>query len=148
MEIGCGTGSTLKSLRDQGLYDWVCGVELDPETATIARKRLDAVYQGNIESLDLNIAPSSIDLILCLDVLEHIQDPWLVLKGLRQFLTPGKTLIAIVPNVRFFKVSFPLFFLNGWRYGSEGVLDRTHLRFFVSETAIELLNRLAIELTT
>jgi hypothetical protein len=44
-----------------------------------------------------------------------------------------------VPNIAHLSVSVPLL-LRRFRYQDAGILDRTHVRFFVEDTAIELLN--------
>jgi len=139
LEIGCGTGKTLAWLKSVRQCKWLGGVEFNLEAADQARTRLDVVYDGNIEQMELPIAPGSLDLILCLDVLEHLIDPWTVVKRLQMHLRPGGAIIASIPNVRYRRVVFPLLIQGKWNYTDEGVLDRTHLRFFVRSTAIGLL---------
>ena len=57
---------------------------------------------------------------------------------LHGLLKAGGRLIVSVPNVRYFAVSCGLLFGNRWSYQQEGILDRTHLRFFVRDTAVAL----------
>ncbi len=139
VEIGCGGGYTLEHLRVTGRCQWTCGVELFPEAARLARQRVDEVYEGNIEQMDLPIAPASVDAILCLDVLEHLIDPWGVIRKLHGLLKPGGVVIASIPNVRHFRVVLPLLFSGRWDYTSSGLLDKTHLRFFTKKSAIALM---------
>ena len=139
LEIGCGAGNTLVWLKNLKHCTWIGGVEISPEAVEIARGRLDAVYPVNIEQNNLSIQESTMDLILCLDVLEHMVDPWEVVKRLYKLLKPGGALIVSIPNVRNQKVLFPLLFKERWDYTDAGFLDRTHLRFFVRETAIRLV---------
>ena len=139
LEIGCGTGNTLewiKSIRD---CTWVGGVELSPCIAQQARQKLDDVYVGNIEHMDLQLIKKDLDLILCLDVLEHLIDPWTIVSRLQELLRPGGTLIASIPNVRYHAVLFPLLFKQQWTYADAGILDKTHLRFFVRKSALQLV---------
>jgi 2-polyprenyl-3-methyl-5-hydroxy-6-metoxy-1,4-benzoquinol methylase len=89
--------------------------------------------------MELPIEPDSLDLILCLDVLEHLIDPWTVVQRLRKLLKPGGAIIASIPNIGNRKVIFPLLFMGKWNYMDEGFLDKTHLRFFVRATAIQLI---------
>src|SRR4051794_37408417 len=134
LEIGCGTGDTLAYLRSTGRCTWAAGVELYPGAASIARGRIDRLWEGNVETLQLDLEADSLDAILCLDVLEHLIDPWAVISKLGLLLKPGGALIASIPNVRNHKVLFPLLFRGRWDYTDSGLLDRTHLRFFVRET--------------
>jgi SAM-dependent methyltransferase len=139
VEIGCGGGYTLEHLRITGRCQWTCGVELFPEAARQARERVDEVHEGNIEQMDLPVAPASIDAILCLDVLEHLIDPWTVIRKLHGLLKPGGAIIASIPNVRHFRVVLPLLVSGRWDYTSSGLLDKTHLRFFTKQSAIGLM---------
>jgi SAM-dependent methyltransferase len=141
LEIGCGSGDTLAYLQASGRCRWTCGVELFPEAADTARGRLDEVYEGNIEQMELPIAPASLDVVLCLDVLEHLIDPWATATRLARLLKPGGVLIASIPNVRHFRVVMPLLVRGRWEYGQFGLMDRTHLRFFTERSATQLLQQ-------
>jgi SAM-dependent methyltransferase len=141
LEVGCGSGDTLAYLQANDRCRWTGGVELFPEAAEIARGRLDDVYEGNIEQMELPIAPASLDVVLCLDVLEHLVDPWSTTSRLARLLKPGGVLIASIPNVRHFRVVLPLLFRGRWDYAQFGLMDRTHLRFFTEHTARHLLRQ-------
>jgi len=139
LEIGCGAGNTLVWLKNLKHCTWIAGVEISPEAVEVARERLDAVYPVNIEQNSIPIQESTLDLILCLDVLEHMIDPWEVVRRLHKLLKPGGALIVSIPNVRNKEVLFPLLFKGTWEYTDAGFLDKTHLRFFVRDTAIQLV---------
>jgi SAM-dependent methyltransferase len=138
LEIGCGAAGTIAWLRSIRAVEFAAGVELMPEPAERARAVCDDVHVGNVETTQLPFEPASFDLILALDVLEHLVDPWSVVRRLHQLLKPGGSLIASIPNAAHYTVSLPL--LRGrWNYVPAGILDATHLRFFVRDTAHELL---------
>ena len=139
MEIGCGTGATLAELKRQGRCNWAGGVELASEPAQIASGRLDQFWQGNIETLALDIDAASLDAILCLDVLEHLTDPWSTLDRLAKLLRPGGLAVISVPNIRNYRVLGSLMLHGRWDYRPTGIMDRTHLRFFTHQTAVELM---------
>lgn len=139
LDIGCGDGSTLIWLKEVKKCSWIGGVEIVPDAAEKAGKKLDMVYEGNIDTMDLPLAAHSLDLILCLDVLEHLIDPWSATRRIQRLLKPGGALIISVPNVRCKRVLLPLLLHGKWEYADQGILDRTHLRFFVRDSAIELV---------
>ncbi len=85
------------------------------------------------------IEAGSLDLILCMDVLEHLADPWEVVRRISTLLRPGGRLIVSVPNIRHWKFIARLLFKGDFHYTRDGLLDRTHLRFFVRQTAIDLV---------
>lgn len=138
LEVGCGTGATLAYLKRMRLCRWTPGVELHRETASYARGQVDLVLEASIEQLDLPFEPGSFDVILCLDVLEHLIDPWRVLKAMKGLLSPNGVIIASIPNVRHASVVLPLLLQGRWQYTDSGLLDRSHLRFFTRRTAIKL----------
>jgi len=87
------------------------------------------------------------DCVIFSDVLEHTSDPWAVLRRWRSVLAPGGTLVVSLPNVAHKSVLRPL--LRGrFDYADEGVLDRTHLRFFTRVTAIEMIEACGFEVIT
>ncbi len=139
LEVGCGNGSTLRWLKTARDCSSVIGIELFLAAAEAAREQLDHVIHDNIETMTLPFEKSSFDLILCLDVLEHLVDPWLVVKRLTDLLKPGGCLIASIPNVKHHSVIRPLLLGGKWNYSDLGVLDKTHLRFFTRSSAIELV---------
>lgn len=138
LEIGCGNGATLEWLKREKGCRWACGIEIAEEPAEKAKEIADFFIQGDIERIDIPITRGSLDLVLCLDVLEHLYDPWNVVERLSMLLRPGGIMISSIPNVRHPSVVIPLLFFNKWDYVPAGILDRTHLRFFTRETAIEL----------
>jgi hypothetical protein len=55
--------------------------------------------------------------------------------------------IVSVPNISHLSISVPLLVSRRFTYQDAGILDRTHLRFFVEATAIRLLNDAAFRVT-
>ena len=140
MDVGCGSGTTLKWIKDNFPTSRVIGVEIDPSALESARKLIKEVRALDIEEdgAELVNFHGQIDVLLLLDVLEHLRDPWACLERLRKLLSPAGVVIASIPNVRNVKVTLPLLFMGQWKYEEAGILDRTHLRFF-TRTSIEEL---------
>jgi 2-polyprenyl-3-methyl-5-hydroxy-6-metoxy-1,4-benzoquinol methylase len=146
LEVGCGGGGTLAWLKASGRAGWVVGIELFADAAAVARTKLDELHEGDVDQHIDGLTPGSFDLILCLDVLEHLVDPWATLKRLQSLLRPGGHLIASLPNIRHHSVVLPLLLTGKWRYETAGIMDRTHLRFFSRATAIDLLQQAGLQL--
>jgi 2-polyprenyl-3-methyl-5-hydroxy-6-metoxy-1,4-benzoquinol methylase len=139
LEFGCGAGATLKWLKQTGRCSHTTGVELFAPSALEASTHVDRVVTGNAETLIADLFPGEhFDLILCLDVLEHMLDPWNFVSQLPRLLTADGVVLFSVPNVRNFRVILPLLLAGRFNYVEEGVLDRTHLRFFTRKSALEL----------
>lgn len=138
LELGCGSGEFGKRLKDRGAEE-VVGIELQPEPAARAAKLLDKVIVANVD-IEIPALPEQyFDCLICNDVLEHLIDPWMVLSRLGSTLVPGGYVVISIPNVRHQKLVRKLFWAGEWNYASEGILDKTHLRFFTKRTAIQLL---------
>lgn len=138
LEIGCGTGSfgaAIKQLRGCRYT----GLELFENAAAEARTRLDEAHALDIEAAPLPFAPATFDCLVCNDVLEHLVDPWAVLRKLRVVLQPGAYVVASLPNLRYFEVMKDLVLRGRFDYQDSGVLDRTHLRFFTRHSARQLI---------
>lgn len=74
LDAGCGEGEALARLADL-LPDRVSAIDLDPRAAERARDRLPQVDVGTGSVLELGFEDSSFDLVLCLEVLEHVPGP-------------------------------------------------------------------------
>ena len=136
LEIGCANGAFRENIT------WPCeyaGVEPFAEAARAARERGITVYEGVYQSVAPDIPAGRFDLIVCNDVIEHMADPWAFLSDIKTKLADGGALIGSVPNVRYLSNLTGLLFRRDWRYGSAGVLDRTHLRFFTVKSLRRLL---------
>lgn len=139
LDIGCGSGATGEYLLQSGKAASVSGVEIVPEQAALAAKVLDDVVIGDVSTLELPWSAESFDCILAGDVLEHLADPWTVLQRIRPLLRRNGSLVASIPNVRFWPVVSELIWQGEWRYRESGVLDGTHLRFFTKRSMQRML---------
>jgi 2-polyprenyl-3-methyl-5-hydroxy-6-metoxy-1,4-benzoquinol methylase len=137
LDVGCGTGSLGAALKRRGVAR-VVGIETTPEAAEIARGRLDEVVVGDVEAVELPFGDGEFDTIVYGDVLEHLVDPWSLLRAHRRLLAADGRVVVSTPNVAHWRVVLAL--LRGrWRYTAGGVMDVTHLRWFTRETLEEML---------
>ena len=139
LDIGCYTGGLAASLMRQGHR--VVGLEQDPEAARIAQSIGVEVLTGSVEDPALLTELQDVrpDVVLLLDVLEHLCDPAHVLRGLHSIVRPGGHLLVTGPNVAYWSLRKSLL-LGKWDYGDAGLMDRTHLRFFTKSTWIALIS--------
>ena len=145
LDIGCGEGSTIAWAKEQGLCDWAGGLE--PIATITQAARLDQSWSMPVEAALNNKLLPEADTILCLDVLEHLIDPWGVTRQLAELLPKGGAIVASIPNIRHYKLVLALLFKGDFRYRDAGILDSTHLRFFTRETACELFEQAGLKIT-
>lgn len=140
LDLGGGVGATALAAKNAGLADNVGVVDfVDPLSG------LDFSYRGDLNNLEflslIGREQGPFRTILCLDILEHLLSPWDVVAQLHQMLEPGGVIVTSIPNVRHISVVLPLIARGSWNLKDEGVLDRTHLRFFTESSAVELMVR-------
>lgn len=97
-EAGCGTGGNLKLL---GEFGSVCGMELDDHARAIAVKRGGGeVLSGRLPE-EIPFGENTFDLIVLMDVLEHLEHDLESLKALRARSKPGGKIYVTVPAFPF-----------------------------------------------
>jgi len=144
LEIGCGEGALGAAFkRRQPQVVWT-GVELAPTPAATALGHIEQCYVADAEAepsdLPWALWAGAMDVVVLGDVIEHFRDPWRMLARLARCLAPKGVLVACVPNVGHWSVIEQL--LHGqFSYQSQGLLDRTHLRFFTASSILELLSQ-------
>jgi SAM-dependent methyltransferase len=93
LEIGCGTGHVLAGLLEFGE---VVGVEVSDHLRSVAKARGLDVRKGALPH-DVPIPSGWADVVLLLDVLEHLDDDAAGLRAARDVLRPGGALVVTVP---------------------------------------------------
>ena len=130
LDVGCAAGVLGNAVRKRDPGCHVTGVEVMPDAAAVASRLLDRFYHADVESFDPPFREGEFDCIVFADVLEHTRDPWRLVGMYRRFLRPGGCMVISIPNIRYLDVAEALLGQGRWEYADEGILDRTHLRFF------------------
>lgn len=138
LEIGCDTGDTGAAALAYGLAKSYVGVEIAPQAAALARTRLNEVLEADVESMALPWPDRHFDAVLMSEVLEHLVDPWTVVKRLSDKLKPGALVLASSPNVAQIAVLRGII-ADRWELTGDGVMNRTHLRWFTQGSYRQML---------
>lgn len=146
LEVGCSTGYMSRLLVERKCD--VTGVEIDPTAAKQARS-----YCREVLVLDLNsplwagsLGSRTFDVVLLADVLEHLSDPWRLLREIAGLLDGAGSVVISLPNLVHF-VTRARIALGQFNYTPTGTLDHTHLRFFTVKTARELIQSAGYRIT-
>ncbi len=94
LEIGCGTGSNLAMLKGFGDVE---AIEPDSGARRVALDRFDISIGDGMLPYGLDVPDGSYDLVVMLDVLEHIEDDAAALEQVKRKLKPGGRLLLTVP---------------------------------------------------
>jgi len=141
LDIGCATGVTGKYLKDKGIASFVYGVEYLPEMGKEAAGFLNQVEIGDIQNNEVinRIPDNKFEYIILGDVLEHLYDPWIVLKKLSSKLLVGGRVIISLPNIGHIDVMIHLLFRKTWPLNERGIFDKSHLRYFAKNDVAKLI---------
>jgi SAM-dependent methyltransferase len=129
LDVGCWDGSLLDCLPE----NWVkYGVEPNCIAADRARKKKINIFQSKIETTDFK--DEKFDLVLLIDVMEHLSKPLLCLAKIRSILKPEGELIILTGNTESFGCRF---FKQNWYYYHYD----SHISFFNKDNLSLLLNQ-------
>jgi SAM-dependent methyltransferase len=92
LDLGCGTGGVLQHL---GGFGDAIGLDPAPEAAQYCRRRDVPMLIGS--GTELPFTDRSFDIVLALDVIEHVPDDVALLREAERVLRPGGVLLVTVP---------------------------------------------------
>jgi len=101
LDAGCGEGETLDRLASV-LPAQPVGIDLNPESVEFAGQRLPDASLSVANLLELPFADDQFDLVLCLEVLEHLPDPAAGLAELAR--VSGRDIVVSVPHEPWFRL--------------------------------------------
>lgn len=146
LEFGSSSGYFTRYLKEerQAIVDII---EIDVKCAETAAGYARDCYIGDIEEYKWKdaYANRTYDYILFADVLEHMRDPWLVLKEAVKMLNPNGRIIISVPNIAHIQILASLY-NNDFSYTNRGILDNSHLRFFTESTMRHMIEEAGLEI--
>lgn len=128
LDVGCGSGTLLKLLGAKFPDAELSGVEVSEQACQIAAPEIRSVIScGDIVQLAPQFEPASFDLLVCSEVLEHVDDPELVMQTAAKLLKVGGIAIFTVPA--------------GMKHWSSQDDAAGHLRRFEVRDFTQLMNR-------
>ena len=103
VDIGCGEGITLEKMHQLFPEREVFGIDFLSENIDISRRHGCKVEQGDVYNLQLS--SKSVDFVLFMEVIEHLEDPETAIQEICRVLAPGGRFVIVFPNDRFFKIA-------------------------------------------
>jgi 2-polyprenyl-3-methyl-5-hydroxy-6-metoxy-1,4-benzoquinol methylase len=129
LELGCAAGRLgQKYKQSHPKTTWV-GVDCNADALELAGQRLDGTFRINLDDDHLDTVGQGYDCVVMGDLLEHLKQPEKILERLAKITTANASLVCCAPNMGHISVLERM--LSGdISYDDQGLLDRTHLRFF------------------
>jgi SAM-dependent methyltransferase len=144
LDVGCGSGATAAWVKTLYPTAHVIGLEGNPALLPALERNVDEAY-----IVDLNQPLPHVgepDLVLLLDILEHLLEPETLLSEIVALIPNHGTVIISLPNVAHLSVAGPLFLFGRFDRTDAGILDRTHLHFYYRDSIVSMINRAGLEL--
>jgi len=127
LDIGCGT-AMLGSFLDSSKNIKYEGLEPMPERADKAKAKGFAIYNNYLSSSVVSQLPRY-DVVVLADVIEHLSNPYSIIKPVKSIMKSSGCLIVSVPNIAHWSIRCSLA-MGKFDYADTGILDATHLRWF------------------
>lgn len=96
LDVGCAKGQLLDEARRLGYETF--GIEPNRINASSACKGGHKVICSGLEETEHVYGNDRFDVITCLDVIEHVREPWGVMQRLTRWLDPEGLLVVSTPN--------------------------------------------------
>lgn len=136
LDFGCGNGHLLREVVKARPDFRIYGVDISTEALKIATNRVPrGVFRFISDDQRIPFPNNSFDIILALDVLEHLYDTKMAFKELARVLKPNGTLIITVPyngKVKFILATLLAF---DWYFSPYS----PHIRFYKESTLRQCL---------
>jgi len=94
LEIGCGYGSFLRILRNQG-YD-ACGVDISPKAVAFCNSKGLSVVEASWQ--DIPFKSGIFDLVVSMYVIEHVDNPRLFIRECVRLLRSGGVVVLLTDD--------------------------------------------------
>ena len=142
IEVGCSSGALAREFKRLSPNCHYIGIEIDSHYTELAKRYCDQSFTVDIEIADDKFwrKHSDRDCWIFGDTLEHLKDPWIVLKKIRGVIPADGSVVICIPNAQHWSLQVKLS-IGDFRYQDSGLLDRTHLRWFTRQTMIEMFEQ-------
>ena len=147
IEIGCMSGALARAYKAVNKSVHYMGIDIHKGYLEHAAKYCDTTDSFDIEEKDdyFYRANEKVDCWIFGDVLEHLRNPWSVLSSIRSVIPANGVVAACIPNAQHWSLIAKLA-VGDFRYENSGLLDKTHLRWFTRQTAIELFTNTGFDI--
>ncbi|MFX0135401.1 MAG: class I SAM-dependent methyltransferase [Candidatus Hodarchaeota archaeon] len=141
LDIGCGNGILLTLVKSK--YRELYGIDISNYALSIAKKHGVKTFKIDLNKEKLPFKDNFFDMVVCLDVIEHIFDPYYLLAEIHRVLKLKGELIISTPNIRFLKHLYSLLIKGRFPKTSNDfeLYDGGHIHYFTFKDMKNILEK-------
>lgn len=121
LDLGCGTGALLSRLQALG-FQRLVGIDIDPPSILPGIE----LFQSDLDNCKTTLEAGSIDLVIAVEVFEHIENIGSLLQELSRLLGPTGYILMTTPNVHSVEARVR-YLLTGLLKQFDAIGDPTHV---------------------
>lgn len=134
LDVGCAYGLMLQNFPDSFKK---FGIDISEHAVAEAKKRLPHATLKVTDAEDkLPLAENSFDIVMCNDVIEHLENPRAALENIKRVLKPGGILYMNTPNLNWLRKKL-------FAYADK---KEHHISLFQHKTLSELLTKIGFNI--
>jgi 2-polyprenyl-3-methyl-5-hydroxy-6-metoxy-1,4-benzoquinol methylase len=141
LDVGCGNGRYLQMLHRLGVpKSQLYGIEMSPGAIEALQREGYNSYYGRLEDVETELPENTFDLIVLLQVIEHVEQPRITVKTLSRLLRPGGVLVLETPNTQSLDVNlFRRGYWGGYHFPRHwNLFDRATLTRLSTEANLQV----------
>ena len=142
LDVGPGSGRWINFLKEQKSKK-IYAVDISDKVIDINKKNCNKIFKLDFEKKKIPLRNNYIDLVICLEVLEHIRQPDFLIKEIMRLLKKDSIAVFSIPNILSFssRVRVVLGLLP-----TAIVSDPTHIKFYRKKDIIKIFSIFNIKL--
>lgn len=140
LDVGCADGTFTKVIFDRAKPERIVGIDVLEASVSFAKKRFAKKQGLSFRVADAHKLPfksREFDAVFCLEAMEHVENPNLVISEIRRVLKDSGYLIVLVPSENlFFRLGWPI-----WTATRGKIWRGTHLHKFSGGQIVSLIKK-------
>lgn len=140
LDVGCADGTFTKVIFDRAKPEKIVGIDVLSDSISFAKKKFAKKPGMSFRIANAHKLPfknKEFDTVFCLEAMEHVEDPRLVISEIRRVLADDGYIVVLVPSENlFFRLGWPV-----WTATRGKVWRGTHLHRFSGDQIVSLIKK-------
>ncbi|MDO8503289.1 MAG: class I SAM-dependent methyltransferase [bacterium] len=145
LDVGCADGTFSKVILDASRASKFVGIDVLPKSIAFSKRRFARSRKMLFKVADAHSLPfkdETFDLVVCLEAMEHFENPRKVIEEIKRVLVNNGDVIILVPAENWlFRMLWPI-----WELGPGKIWRGTHLNHFSGDQIVELMKDVGFEI--